>query len=131
MNAEERMTKGQLEEEIQYFRKIFQEIRLFPIGNISDIDEEWRKINEGQSCYHYWKRETPCAPPDPFPEYKVPICVLPKNAISFFSFKGSIWFAFLSRTIDSSAIFLAIFFLSIFYPLLFSHFLPNLTAGLL
>ena len=60
MNAEERMTKGQLEEEIQYFRKIFQEIRLFPIGNISDIDEEWRKINEGQSCYHYWKRETPC-----------------------------------------------------------------------
>ena len=43
MNAEERMTKGQLEEEIQYFRKIFQEIRLFPIGNISDIDEEWRK----------------------------------------------------------------------------------------
>ena len=24
MNAEERMTKGQLEEEIQYFRKIFQ-----------------------------------------------------------------------------------------------------------
>ena len=39
MNAEERMTKGQLEEEIQYFRKIFQEIRLFPIGNISDIDE--------------------------------------------------------------------------------------------
>ena len=51
MNAEERMTKGQLEEEIQYFRKIFQEIRLFPIGNISDIDEEWRKINE---------RETPC-----------------------------------------------------------------------
>lgn len=47
MNAEERMTKGQLEEEIQYFRKIFQEIRLFPIGNISDIDEEWRKINEG------------------------------------------------------------------------------------
>ena len=60
MNAEERMTKGQLEEEIQYFRKIFQEIRLFPIGNISDIDEECRKINEGQSCYHYWKRETPC-----------------------------------------------------------------------
>lgn len=60
MNAEERMTKGQLEEEIQYFRKIFQVIRLFPIGNISDIDEEWRKINEGQSCYHYWKRETPC-----------------------------------------------------------------------
>lgn len=60
MNAEERMTKGQLEEEIQYFRKIFQEICLFPIGNISDIDEEWRKINEGQSCYHYWKRETPC-----------------------------------------------------------------------
>lgn len=60
MNAEERMTKGQLEEEIQYFRKIFQEIRLFPIGNISDIDEEWRKINEGQSCYHYWKRGTPC-----------------------------------------------------------------------
>lgn len=53
MNAEERMKKGQLEEEIQYFRKIFQEIRLFPIGNISDIDEEWRKINEGQSCYHY------------------------------------------------------------------------------
>lgn len=47
------MTKGQLEEEIQYFRKIFQEIRLFPIGNISDIDEEWRKINEGQNCYHY------------------------------------------------------------------------------
>ena len=41
------------EEEIQYFRKIFQEIRLFPIGNISDIDEEWRKINEGQNCYHY------------------------------------------------------------------------------
>ena len=30
MNAEERMTKGQL-----------------------DIDEEWRKINEGQNCYHY------------------------------------------------------------------------------
>ena len=60
MNAEERITKGQLEEEIQYFRKIFQEICLFPIGNISDIDEEWRKINEGQSCYHYWKRETPC-----------------------------------------------------------------------
>lgn len=27
--------------------------------------------------------------------------------------------------------FLAIFFLSIFYPLLFSHFLPNLTADLL
>ena len=53
MNAEERMTKGQLEEGIQYFRKIFQEIRLFPIGNISDIDEECRKINEGQSCYHY------------------------------------------------------------------------------
>ena len=50
MNAEERMTKGQLEEEIQYFRKIFQEI---PLGNISDIDEEWRKINEGQNCYHY------------------------------------------------------------------------------
>ena len=60
MNAEERMTKGQLEEEIRHFRKIFQEIRLFPIGNISDIDEEWRKINEGQRCYHYWKRETPC-----------------------------------------------------------------------
>lgn len=60
MNAEERMTKEQLEEEIRHFRKIFQEIRLFPIGNISDIDEEWRKINEGQSCYHYWKRETPC-----------------------------------------------------------------------
>lgn len=60
MNAEERMTKGQLEEEIRHFRKIFQEIRLFPIGNISDINEEWRKINEGQSCYHYWKRETPC-----------------------------------------------------------------------
>lgn len=53
MNAEERMTKGQLEEGIQYFRKIFQEIRLFLIGNISDIDEEWRKINEGQNCYHY------------------------------------------------------------------------------
>ena len=51
MNAEERMTKGQLEEEIRHFRKIFQEIRLFPIGNISDIDEEWRKINEGQRCY--------------------------------------------------------------------------------
>ena len=50
MNAEERMTKGQLEEEIQYFRKIFQEIRLFPIGNISDIDEEWRKINEGRTA---------------------------------------------------------------------------------
>lgn len=50
MNAEERMTKGQLEEEIQYFRKIFQEIRLFPIGNISDIDEEWRKINEGRAA---------------------------------------------------------------------------------
>ncbi len=47
MNAEERMTKGQLEEEIQYFRKIFQEIRLFPIGNISDIDEEWRKNQRG------------------------------------------------------------------------------------
>ena len=60
MNAEERMTKEQLEEEIRHFRKIFQEIRLFPIGNISDIDEEWRKINEGQRCYHYWKRETPC-----------------------------------------------------------------------
>ena len=60
MNAEERMTKEQLEEEIRHFRKIFQEIRLFPIGNISDIDEEWRKINEGQNCYHYWKRETPC-----------------------------------------------------------------------
>lgn len=60
MSAEERMTKEQLEEEIRHFRKIFQEIRLFPIGNISDIDEEWRKINEGQSCYHYWKRETPC-----------------------------------------------------------------------
>ncbi len=30
MNAEERMTKGQLEEEIQYFRKIFQEIPSFP-----------------------------------------------------------------------------------------------------
>ena len=40
MNAEERMTKGQLEEEIRHFRKIFQEIRLFPIGNISDIDEK-------------------------------------------------------------------------------------------
>lgn len=53
MNAEERMTKGQLEEEIRHFRKIFQEIRFFPIGNISDIDEECRKINEGQSCYHY------------------------------------------------------------------------------
>lgn len=60
MNAEERMTKEQLEEEIRHFRKIFQEIRLFPIGNISDIDEEWRKINERQRCYHYWKRETPC-----------------------------------------------------------------------
>ena len=60
MNAEERMTKEQLEEEIRHFRKIFQEIRLFPIENISDIDEEWRKINEGQRCYHYWKRETPC-----------------------------------------------------------------------
>ena len=60
MSAEERMTKEHLEEEIRHFRKIFQEIRLFPIGNISDIDEEWRKINEGQSCYHYWKRETPC-----------------------------------------------------------------------
>ena len=32
MNAEERMTKEQLEEEIRHFRKIFQEIRLFPIG---------------------------------------------------------------------------------------------------
>jgi len=60
MNAEERMTKEQLEEEIRHFRKIFQEIRLFPIGNISDIDEEWRKINERQRCYHYWKRETSC-----------------------------------------------------------------------
>ena len=60
MNAEERMTKEQLEEEIRHFRKIFQEIRLFPIGNISDIDEEWRKINKGQKCYHYWKRETSC-----------------------------------------------------------------------
>lgn len=60
MNAEERITKEQLEEEIRHFRKIFQEIRLFPIGNISDIDEEWRKINERQRCYHYWKRETPC-----------------------------------------------------------------------
>ena len=60
MNAEERMTKEQLEEEIRHFRKIFQEIRLFPFGNISDIDEEWRKIKEGQSCYHYWKRATPC-----------------------------------------------------------------------
>ena len=60
MNAEERMTKEQLEEEIGHFQKIFQEIRLFPIGNISDIDEEWRKINEGQRCYHYLKRETPC-----------------------------------------------------------------------
>lgn len=60
MNAEERMTKEQLEEEIGHFQKIFQEIRLFPIGNISDIDEEWRKINEEQRCYHYWKRETLC-----------------------------------------------------------------------
>lgn len=60
MNAEERMTKEQLEEEIRHFRKIFHEIRLFPIGNISDIDEEWRKINERQRCYHYWKRETSC-----------------------------------------------------------------------
>ena len=60
MNAEERMTKEQLEEEIGHFQKIFQEIRLFPIGNISDIDEEWRKINERQRCYHYWKRETSC-----------------------------------------------------------------------
>lgn len=59
MNAEERMTKEQLEEEIRHFRKIFQEIRLFPIGNISDIDEEWRKINERQRCYHYWKRKHP------------------------------------------------------------------------
>ena len=53
MNAEERMTKGQLEEGIQYFRKIFQEIRLFPIGNISDNDEECRKINDAQTSYHY------------------------------------------------------------------------------
>ena len=60
MNAEERMTKEQLEEEIRHFRKIFQEIRLFPIENISDIDEEWKKINKDQKCYHYWKRETPC-----------------------------------------------------------------------
>ena len=50
MNAEERMTKGQLEEGIQYFRKIFQEIRLFPIGNISDIDEEWRKSTRGRAA---------------------------------------------------------------------------------
>ena len=50
MNAEERMTKEQLEEEIRHFRKIFQEIRLFPIGNISDINEEWRKINEGRAA---------------------------------------------------------------------------------
>lgn len=45
MNAEERMTKEQLEEEIRHFRKIFQEIRLFPIGNISDINEEWRSMS--------------------------------------------------------------------------------------
>lgn len=60
MSAEERITTEQLEEEIRHFRKIFQEIRLFPIENMSDIDEEWRKINDGQRCYHYWKRETPC-----------------------------------------------------------------------
>ena len=50
MNAEERMTKEQLEEEIRHFRKIFQEIRLFPIGNISDIDEEWRKSMRGRDA---------------------------------------------------------------------------------
>mgnify|MGYP000252474404 CR=1 FL=1 len=44
------MTKEQLEEEIRHFRKIFQEIRLFPIGNISDIDEDGEKSMSGRDA---------------------------------------------------------------------------------
>ena len=50
MNAEERMTKGQLEEEIQYFRKIFQEIRLFPLEIYQILMKNGEKSTRGRTA---------------------------------------------------------------------------------
>lgn len=50
MNAEERMTKGQLEEEIQYFRKIFQEIRLSQLEIYQILMKNGEKSTRGRAA---------------------------------------------------------------------------------
>ena len=60
MNAEDKMTKEQLEEEVRHFQKLFQEVRLFPIDDISEIDGEWRKSNGAARCFEYWRKDQYC-----------------------------------------------------------------------
>lgn len=57
---EDKMTGEQLEEEIRHFQKIFQEVRVFPVGEV--LSENGWSMGEDDSarCFDSWKKNEHC-----------------------------------------------------------------------